>query len=639
MFLSKIWFVIVAVLAAVAVTIALVVPRPAQRDVAAAEKQRLQRSCEVARILMKDNAWSRVQLANQFSAAMRQQLSKTLRSASSASKITAEYNATARRFLKQLVNNESISVSFVWVIDNRGRVVAREGDAAGQGYGDSVVGYDLVAEALDGFVRDDLWSLAGQLFRVAAAPVFDSRLNWSGAVIIGHAVDTDFAKSLSKQTSANIGFYVGETNLAASEPIAIHKEIAAHAATLADDADTHCAEGDVITIRSGSTSYSAVAARLPGEAGYLGAFYSVFVPQERGAGFWAALSSVKANDVSFGNFPWIRVILVLLVLVGVGMALMIFEVDKPIKQLSANAIALAKGETPRLDEDKNRGKLGSIARSVNIAIDKTNREAKAAKKDLDQLLGPAPDAAAPAGFDASASALPAIGTGLTPPPPSEFAFSDSRTPPPPVPSDNLVTPPPSVPLPEMGNDALASLPADALDEQALEAPTNERVIPKPVTLPEIKPRAVVPSAATPSPSLSNGNQLPVPNKNAVLNAPPPAAAVASIDDDILGSSAEADPHDDFADDPATQIFDGGPPEAESTEVDEEENYFRTVYAEFVEVKERCGESTASLNFDKFAQKLRSNRDALMAKHNCAGVKFQVYVRDGKAALKASPVRN
>ena len=40
----------------------------------------------------------------------------------------------------------------------------------------------------------------------------------------------------------------------------------------------------------------------------------------------------------------------------------------------------------------------------------------------------------------------------------------------------------------------------------------------------------------------------------------------------------------------------------------------------------------------FANKLRKNRDALMARHGCASVRFHVYIKDGKAALKASPER-
>ena len=56
-----------------------------------------------------------------------------------------------------------------------------------------------------------------------------------------------------------------------------------------------------------------------------------------------------------------------------------------------SAVVLAKGEKERLAEDAHSGKFGSIARSVNIHIDKLGREAKSARKDMDQLLGPAPE--------------------------------------------------------------------------------------------------------------------------------------------------------------------------------------------------------------------------------------------------------
>jgi hypothetical protein len=67
-------------------------------------------------------------------------------------------------------------------------------------------------------------------------------------------------------------------------------------------------------------------------------------------------------------------------------------------------------------------------------------------------------------------------------------------------------------------------------------------------------------------------------------------------------------------------------------------YFREVFEDFLALKRKCGEKTDNLTFERFAAKLRNNRDALMSKHHCRTVRFQVYVKDGKAALKASPVR-
>jgi hypothetical protein len=71
---------------------------------------------------------------------------------------------------------------------------------------------------------------------------------------------------------------------------------------------------------------------------------------------------------------------------------------------------------------------------------------------------------------------------------------------------------------------------------------------------------------------------------------------------------------------------------------DEEASFREVFNEFVDLKKRCGEPTSGLTFTRFADKLRKNRDDLMAKPGCVGVKFSVYVKDGKAALKATPVK-
>jgi hypothetical protein len=74
------------------------------------------------------------------------------------------------------------------------------------------------------------------------------------------------------------------------------------------------------------------------------------------------------------------------------------------------------------------------------------------------------------------------------------------------------------------------------------------------------------------------------------------------------------------------------------ESEEEAAHFAHVYDEFLQLKKQCGETTAGLTIDKFLQKLRDNKSSLVAKHACRTVRFSVYVKDGKAALKATPVR-
>jgi len=64
-----------------------------------------------------------------------------------------------------------------------------------------------------------------------------------------------------------------------------------------------------------------------------------------------------------------------------------------------------------------------------------------------------------------------------------------------------------------------------------------------------------------------------------------------------------------------------------------------VYEDFLRVKKQCSEPTEGLTFDKFRQTLRKNRDALVQRHNCKRVKFTVYVKDGRASLKATPIKD
>jgi hypothetical protein len=74
-------------------------------------------------------------------------------------------------------------------------------------------------------------------------------------------------------------------------------------------------------------------------------------------------------------------------------------------------------------------------------------------------------------------------------------------------------------------------------------------------------------------------------------------------------------------------------------VDEDSIHFQQVFEEYIALRIKCGESATSVVADKFFAKLRSNREQLIAKYNCRSARFSVYVKDGKAAIKATPVRS
>jgi hypothetical protein len=103
-------------------------------------------------------------------------------------------------------------------------------------------------------------------------------------------------------------------------------------------------------------------------------------------------------------------------------------------------------------------------------------------------------------------------------------------------------------------------------------------------------------------------------------APAPAPIPAAAAPDLLAGAA-AGPAADAASGPG-----------------EEEQHWREVFRDFVRTRAECGESAEGLTYERFRQKLESNKSALVNKYGCKTVRFQVYVKDGKAALKATPVR-
>jgi hypothetical protein len=81
----------------------------------------------------------------------------------------------------------------------------------------------------------------------------------------------------------------------------------------------------------------------------------------------------------------------------------------------------------------------------------------------------------------------------------------------------------------------------------------------------------------------------------------------------------------------------GPSGAADGEGDELTEW-QKVYEEFLAMKQECGEPTAGMTFEKFKSTLQRNKDALVQRHGVTRVKFTVYAKEGKAALKASPVK-
>ncbi|HEY4243873.1 MAG TPA: MXAN_5187 family protein [Kofleriaceae bacterium] len=568
MFWSKIWFFLIALGAAAALTVALVLPRPAQRTFVAEEQNRLSVACGAIDISLLDDANKRVELASAFARAP--EVVAALDSASAAPTLDEARMKTVRSSAEGVIKNiQGRKPDFAILIDRRGRAVARV-NLDQNDFGDLVAGRPLVDDALAGYLRDDLWAQNNTMYFVSAAPVIkrDGGIAYVGAIVLGHHVTNELATKLVSSLDVDMGFYVGDTDVAGSKPLAAdHAAMQSALAKLSDkDLKADCQKSAPISVRAGSDEYTAIVARLPGEAGTKQAYFSVMIKRPAELGFMGTIHALRQGDLGFGNFPWLLVGGGFLLALAIGIGLMFVEADRPLKRLAADAVRLAKGEIERLPEDAHGGKFGSIARSVNIAIDKLGRDAKTAKQDLDQLLGPAPEGSLGT-IDLLASNLPAART-VSAPPPSEFRFGAGARP------ASAVAPP-----------------APAFPTSAPAFPTPAPAFPTPAPMPPPL------RAPTPEPAPSHASTQPL-----------------SLDDDILGHP-----------EPEAAAPVGNP-------------YFKQVYDQFISVKKSCGEPTSGLTLEKFTEKLIKNREDLKTKTGCREVRFTVYVKDGKAALKATPVK-
>lgn len=180
------------------------------------------------------------------------------------------------------------------------------------------------------------------------------------------------------------------------------------------------------------------------------------------------------------------------------------------------------------------------------------------------------------------------------------------------------------PIPAEPSMSAFALPdsAPATQPRSLPSSKNEpkglpkaRELPKPdsakAELPKPEPK---PEPEAEAPASDDVARRPPPPK-----PPPPAPA----------EEAQAEPAaDSIAPEPVSAV----------EEVFDEVADWKKVYEEFVATKQKCGEATTGLTFEKFRGTLQRNKDALVAKHGVGRVKFTVYVKEGKAALKATPVK-
>ena len=517
--------------------------------------------------------------------AISHEVGDALAKASGDAKVDDATRTKVKDALRKLFEDLSPELKFdtIWAVDANGRVVASVGDDkhVDNRNDKDLGGHSSVADALHGWVRDDAW-VEDKVIRVVMRPVErEAQSEPVGAIVGATWVNDDFARAVSKRTGAAVAFYAGGVRVASGAPEGFDKaNLDAISNDLkALDKDKDYQEKGRSDVRVLGQHLGVVYARLPGEAWELGAGYAVGHLAVAVSSPFDFVTQADKSDQARVPAAFIIAAVVLLVLLGLGMSYA--EYNSPLNTFRTEAQRLAKGEIDVFAPSRFRGLYKKIAADLNDGMEKVSAKGGAPRRaaDLEQVLGPIPSQPSMSAFSVFQGQMP-VRPSVEPP---------SRSAPRPPDADR------SAPrLRQSGQSGQSGQIQAVAAAGPTEAEAGEAF--------DVRMSAPTPEVGAKAP--------PVPPKRPGPPSPPGPAAQSSS---VISLPAVGDEFDEVAD-------------------------WRRVYEEFLALKKQCGEDTSSLTFEKFKGTLQRNKDALVARHSCNRVKFTVYVKEGKAALKASPVK-
>ena len=595
MILSRIWYVILALLLAAAYyVVSLAVGQYNRRNHAAMEEILKADSQAVGWAMQVD---ARGRLDRLYLAASDPGVAKALRGAFGKDPVPPAAREEATKALRGF--NDKLPVEYkndaLFVTDRDGRVISQIGYDAANAFPEfELGGYPAVFDALHGFLRDDTWVWGGRVARVVARPIEDEVGQPPlGAVVGLRWIDGTFAKDIGNRTGANIAFFALGQEVAHAATTDGFEEnsfeiLRADLKEVSNDKSFHD-EGRVRPLGDGVKG-GAIYVRLPGDAWELGAGFAVLLPKvsiPTAMGFVRGADDRDKRNVNLG--------IVALLLVGgsvIGILLSLIEHSRPMKEMARQAARLKKGEIDLLSLPQFRAGFRSIAADINDGIHRVVEKGggvAAKPADLESILGPVP-------------AKPSM---------SAFAFPDR----------SAAHPPPTFPSPLGSSTPTTRLPINAPihanTANAGEAGANE-------TSARTNGPPPLPGSRAGKPSSLSHQEM-----RHEISEPPPSPHEATSNLETLAAPLSADRG-------AVTTASGG--DFALAEVADVASEWQSVYDEFLRTKRECNESTDGLTFEKFSQTLTKNRDSLIKRHGCKRVKFTVYVKQGRASLKATPVR-
>jgi hypothetical protein len=579
MILSRAWYGLLGIAVAVALYVSYIAVGQYDRAATRALKERLASDSQTVEWAVKIDARRRIDalLVGSVDAGLQQALAAA--NGSREGKPPEAAKQSARKALAAI--GEAIPIDWradaLFAVDRDGRVIAELGfDQAAGNDEFELGGYPAVNDALHGWLRDDVWLLGSKMYIVAARPVeYDVAQRPAGAIVGLKEVNKRFADDLAKRTRTALAFFVSPHRVATGIGVDGFDE------EKLDAVGNELSKMDEKAYGEGGRSD----VRMLGDE--LGAMYARLPGQvwPLGGGFAVARAQTlltgpmgflsSADDKDKANVPWFLLVVVVLLAAVVGVAFTLFEHTMPLRELVTQGDGLRRGAIDSLKVARFRGSYRLAAQAINEGIEHAIEKAGGKTRK-------------PADLESI------LGPAPSQPAMSAFAFpmGDGRSP--------------------------ASPPAAPPGGGAPPLPPSPRSVSQP---------GVVPMPPPPSGGRAPAQRPGAEESGSALPTTPATPAAAEASAKAMGED----------DDDATMVG-AVPPELMAEATGDQLEEWTLVYEDFVRTKKECGESLDGLSLEKFATKLRTTRDELISKHRCKRVRFGVYVKEGRASLKATPVR-
>ena len=256
-------------------------------------------------------------------------------------------------------------------VDPRGVVVGRTGLGEGE-VGANLGGLPLVASALAGNVRDDLWEVSGQAYRMAARPIISQGRYYVGAIVHGMALNDAYANTVAQLVpGASVMFFGPDGMYASFHPIPERGVTRSPAPAMLVDQLRRVRERedwrtrgvtDAITMQDAGVG---VFATLPGVIGAAGGGLAL----ARSVPTMPADFLLKASKEDLARVPGLPIAGVALLLALLGNLFVFLEFDSKRKKLTAALKNLEQDGNNHLDPLELSGFARELAVVANEGID------------------------------------------------------------------------------------------------------------------------------------------------------------------------------------------------------------------------------------------------------------------------------